>query len=91
MAALTIALLDLPYGYYILLRFIVCGVSVYFAIGAVDLQKTGWAWVLGGIALLYNPLVRVHLDRSLWSVINLATIWLLAVHMWKVGRSAGSA
>lgn len=81
-AALTLALFELPYGYYILLRFLVCGACAFFAFAEADAGRTRWAWVLAGVALLYNPVFRFHLDRELWSIINFLTIWLFAVHMW---------
>ena len=67
-----------PYGYYILLRFVVCGVCAYLAVRAYQIAKVPWVWVLGITALLYNPLIRVHLTREIWSVVNVATILVLA-------------
>jgi hypothetical protein len=81
-AALTFALFELPYAYYTLLRFVVCGTCVYFALSEADAGRTKWAWVLGGVAVLYNPIIRIHLSRDLWAVINFATIWFFAIHMW---------
>lgn len=65
-----------PYGYYTLLRILCCGVFGYLAYLALTQEKTAWAWLLGGIAVLYNPIIRVHLDRDLWSAINVLTILL---------------
>lgn len=48
-----------PYGYYILLRFVICGICIYLAVQAYDLQKLGWVWALGITVVLYNPLIRV--------------------------------
>lgn len=90
MMALAVALLELPYGYYTLLRLLVCGVCIYLATQEVQVGRTGWAWVLGGVAVLYNPIFRIHLNREIWSIVNVATIGLLAVHMrsvWRVERS----
>ena len=56
-AMLLLALADLPYGYYQLLRFIVCGVGVYVAYTAYNWQKKWVMWLFGFIALLFNPLI----------------------------------
>jgi len=87
MAALAVALLELPYGYYVLLRLLVCAVCAYLAVQENYAGRTGWTWVLGGVAVLYNPIFRIHLDREFWSVVNVATIVMFAVHMWSTGRT----
>ena len=63
-----------PYGYYILLRWICCGVFAYLAFQALDQKRQGWTWVLGITAAVYNPIIRVHLTREIWSVVNVITI-----------------
>ncbi len=65
-----------PYGYYILLRCVCCIAFVYLAIQAWNLEKNGWVWSLGVTAAIYNPILRVHSTRELWSVVNLVTIGL---------------
>ena len=65
---------DNPYGYYILLRWITCACFAYLAVHALALEKTGWVWTLGVTAVVYNPLLRIHLTREIWSVVNVATI-----------------
>lgn len=63
-----------PYGYYILLRWVCCAAFAYLAIQALAQKKHDWTWILGVIAAIYNPLIRVHLTREIWSVANVATI-----------------
>ena len=66
-----------PYGYYILLRIVLCGIFVFLAVKAHELKQVGWVWVLAIGAVVYNPIVPVHLNREIWSVVNLVTIALL--------------
>ena len=89
MAALGVALLDMPYGYYALLRLLVCGVCAFLAAREANEGKIGWTWVLGGCAVLYNPIVKVPLGRELWSVVNVATVAMLAAHLWSARRRLG--
>jgi hypothetical protein len=63
-----------PYGYYTLLRLVCCGVFFFLALRAARLSRDGWAWILGGAAIVYNPVLRVHLTREVWTLVNLATI-----------------
>jgi DNA-directed RNA polymerase subunit RPC12/RpoP len=62
------------YSYYILLRWVCFTVFGFLALRALLQQKPGWICVLGVTALVYNPIVRLHLTRDLWSIINVATI-----------------
>jgi hypothetical protein len=63
-----------PYGYYILLRIVCCPVFAFRAYRSYEARKTGWSWVLGVLAAIYNPFVLVHLTREIWTVINIASI-----------------
>ena len=80
--AVAIGLLPLPYGYYLLLRLFLCGVSVYFLTRPRGIRD-GEKWVLVGLIVLYNPLVPIELGRKLlWSVGNIAT----GVWFWRLNR-----
>lgn len=63
-----------PYGYYVLLRWVVCPCFIYAALQAFKQGKKNMVWVLGVTAAIYNPLISLHLNRELWSVLNLAGI-----------------
>ena len=65
---------DNPYGYYILLRVICCAVFGYLAIQAASQEKQGWVWILVVTAVVYNPIIRIHLTREIWSAVNVVTI-----------------
>jgi hypothetical protein len=71
-----------PYSYYVLLRFAICGISSYLAYKAFELNRAGLGWVLAIVAVAYNPIVRVHLDREIWSIVNIATIAVLMSSIW---------
>jgi len=69
---------DNPYGYYIVLRWVCCGIFAYLAFKALDQDHQGWVWILGITAVVYNPIIRVHLTREIWSVVNVVTIGIAA-------------
>jgi hypothetical protein len=66
-----------PYGYYILLRWVVALVGLYLAHKAWDRKRFGWVAAFIIMSLLYNPITRVPLDRTTWSIINVLTIAIL--------------
>ena len=63
-----------PYGYYILLRWVCCAIFIYFAFIAFENNKVAWVWILGIMAFIYNPIIRFHLNRPLWAIINIVSI-----------------
>ncbi len=79
-----------PYDYYTLLRFIVCPVSAYAAYRLQCLRKPGWCWILGIIAVLFNPIFKVHLQRETWQLINVivATVMVCAAIIIPIKNSS---
>ena len=75
-----------PYAYYMFLRFVICGVSAYAAYLYYQKRNEGMIWILGGQAVLYNPFLRVHLDRDFWTIINIASMLLFAKVVWDMKR-----
>ncbi len=65
---------DNPYGYYILLRWVVCPCFIYTGFQIFKRYKPKWGWVPWLAAVIYNPLLPLHLSRELWVVLNLAGI-----------------
>jgi FtsH-binding integral membrane protein len=78
-----------PYGYYIFLRWVCCGVFVYLAFQAAEQKNQNWLWVLGITALVYNPIFRVHLTREIWSAINILTIGVAIASIYKLSHPDG--
>jgi hypothetical protein len=85
-AACVLALFDWPYGYYQLLRFGVCAVAIYGAVLAHQAGVQGWTWALGALAVVFNPLLPVYLDRSVWAVIDIAAAVVLVLSSLTVSR-----
>ena len=67
-----IALAPLPYGYYIFLKIAVtgcAGISAYLNYQSGNRSLLLWTCV--AIAMLFNPIIPVHLTREIWSVLNI--------------------
>jgi len=73
-----------PYGYYILLRWICFGIFAYLAFKAFNQEQQGWVWILGITAAVYNPIIRVHLTRQIWSVLNVITIGIAVASIFVI-------
>lgn len=75
-----------PYGYYLLLRWVICPICLYLALATLRKRLTGWAWLLGVLAVMYNPVLRVHLTRGVWALVNGITAILLLVAGYLVSK-----
>lgn len=69
-----------PYGYYMLLRFIACGVFAWAAFITYEKNEEVLTWVFGILAIIFNPIIKIHFPKELWAVIDVCSgIFLLAV------------
>lgn len=63
-----------PYGYFILLRIVVCSICLYLAVYCYQNELTNWVWLLSIIAIVFNPIIPIHLNKELWMIIDIVTI-----------------
>ena len=78
-----------PYGYFQLLRWVVAGTAVYSGYLSYKLNNKAWIWVMGIIAVLFNPIVPIHLEKEMWVVIDVivAVLMLTSLRFIKGGKS----
>lgn len=74
---------DLPYGYYQILRLAVTAYAAWIAIVSQNQQRIVWTWAFGFLALLYNPFVKITLDRDTWGLVNIVTAGVILIEFWK--------
>ena len=68
---LLLAVAELPYGYYTLLRLVVTIGAVLVVYNEYSKQLNFWVISFGIIALLFNPIFPIHLrDKELWAIID---------------------
>ena len=80
---LLLAVLPLPYGFYTLLRIVVtasAAFAAYYFFEKGDDSQSGI--ILALIALLFNPLIPIHLDKAIWMPIDIGT----AIYMYLVSK-----
>jgi len=74
------------YGYYILLRLIVCATASYSAYQAYLNHKEIWTWVMAMIAILFNPVMPIHLSKEIWMPIDLITSIIFILNIFFIKR-----
>ena len=76
-AMLLLCLAPMPYGYFMLVRFVmmvVCGLMAY---QYYCRNKSIAATVFGVLALLFQPIFKIALGRATWNVIDVVVAALL--------------
>jgi hypothetical protein len=66
---LFVALLDMQRDYYQLLRWAVCIVGLFSAFLAYRQKKIAWMCALAITAVLFNPIVPLHVHRETWQML----------------------
>jgi hypothetical protein len=78
--AITMLLLsqfDWDYSYYELLRVVVCFSSLFIVYRYRSALESKTAiFLYTGIAVLFNPFIPIHLDRSAWAIIDFGTAFI---------------
>jgi hypothetical protein len=90
-AALALAPLHWPYGYYQFLQLAVTALAIWLAVAANRQQSTIWTIVGVGLALLYNPIIPVYLKRQTWLPIDLVVAVLCVIAAIKLPNSCGTS
>ena len=90
---LFVAVGPMPYGYYTLLRWIVCAACIFLVSQEYDLRGVASVGVFGftGLAVLFNPLIPIPLTREIWAPINVGAAIVLIAHHIVCARLAATA
>jgi hypothetical protein len=80
---LLIAVWPLPYGYYTFTRILTCGVAVLIAVAGVPERPVVrvWSVPLFVIAVLFNPLIPIHLNRATWFYFDFGAAAIFVLHL----------
>jgi len=79
-ALLFIGAASLPYGYYTFLRIVVSAFFIWAAVITYERKRQYLPWVFCLLVLLFNPIIKIHLPKEFWAVIDVVlSIFVLAV------------
>ena len=69
--ALLVCLAPMPYGYYVLIRY---RCAIVFGIMAYQYyleKKENLALTWGALAVLFQPLIKIPLGRTMWNIVDI--------------------
>lgn len=67
---LFLCLLDMPYGYYQLVRFLALISFGILAFKANEQNKKTEMIIYGGLAILFQPFFKIALGREIWNIVD---------------------
>ena len=67
---LLIGMFPLPYVYFQLLRWIICGISIFLVYKTYKYKKVFVAVIFFVIAILFNPISIIHFEKNIWQLID---------------------
>lgn len=76
-AMLLLCLADMPYGYYELVRFIAMILFGYMAVLYYKKENMSLTITFAGLALLFQPFVKIALGRTIWNIVDVIVAVLL--------------
>lgn len=87
---LVLALAELPYGYYSVLRIVVSLSAIYGLVKAIESKSEVWVVVLAGIAILFNPVIKIYFARGVWAMLDIgaAILLIISVFAFKDAKSS---
>jgi hypothetical protein len=77
-----VCLLDMPYGYYQLVRFVGLVGFVILAYQANQQGRQTETIIYGVLALLFQPIFKITLDRQIWNIVDIIVGLGLIISIW---------
>lgn len=74
----------LPFYFYTVLRFAVCVSAIHLALWAWRRDTRVWTLIMSGIAVLFNPVVPIHLTRIVWRALDVVTAAVLCFFAFEI-------
>ena len=90
-AMMLLCLAPMPYGYFMLVRFVAMVAFGVLAYQYYKNKKTVAACTFGVLALLFQPFYKIVLGRALWNVVDVAVAILLIALFFLEKRMEGKS
>lgn len=68
----------MPYGYFQLIRFLSLFLFGFLGFHEFEKGNQNTAFIYFGLAILFQPLIKISLGRELWNIVDVIVgIWLI--------------
>lgn len=79
--ALLLCLASMPYGYYMLVRFFATVMFGLIAYQYYQEKKENLMITFGVLAVLFQPLIKIPLGRTVWNVVDVVIAVVLIIQL----------
>ena len=81
---LLVAILNLEYGYYEMLRVVIAVFALFFAFKLNAIKQNGLMIVMIVIAIVFNPISPIHSEKGIWILIDIVSAIVFLVSSAKI-------
>ncbi len=86
-ALLLLCLVNMPYGFYQLVRFVVMVSFIYFSYDYFKDKQDRLGFTFAALALLFQPFLKITLGRTIWNILDVVVaiglVWQATVAYMK--------
>jgi len=75
-----------PDSFYTLLRWVCCAVFAYSGVTSFQMKRMLWLCIFVVLAVVFNPIFPLPLDRSLWIVVDWFAIGTVFLQLLSFGK-----
>ena len=87
---LLLCLAPMPYGYFMLVRFVMMVACGWMAYQYYQRNKTVATWVFGILAMLFQPMYKIALGRTVWNIVDvIVAIFFIVLFFFERKREEG--
>lgn len=79
--ALLLCLAPMPYGFYMLVRFFATVMFGLMAYRYYQEKKENLMITFGALAVLFQPLIKIPLGRTVWNVVDVVIAVVLIIQL----------
>lgn len=84
-----VCLLDMPYGYFQLVRFLALAGFAILANQANQKNDQTGTFVYIALAVLFQPLIKIPLGRGIWNIVDVIVAAGLIASIFMPGKNSG--
>ena len=83
-ALLLLCLFDMPYGFYVLVRFLATAAFCFLAFVEYQQGNTDRMILFIVLAVLFQPFLKITLGRVIWNIVDVVVAGYLIYSLYKV-------
>jgi hypothetical protein len=84
---LLVCLFDMPYGYYMFVRYVAAILFGVWGYNCLQEQNKNWGILFISLAVLFQPIVKISLGRTIWNIVDVGVVVLLIIFYIRMNKN----